>query len=409
MSVRISRRAFLLGSTAVAATLPFPAVAQNKPVRIGLLTVKTGPLAQGGIQMEQGTTRFLKDRNYMLAGRKVELVVADTGGNPAGTKTKTQELIERDNVDLIFGPLAAFELLAISDYAAQAKTAILSLAAAEDMTQRKPNPYFVRASATSAQSMHPLADYAAKELKVKRVMTISEDFAFGHEQMGGFQRVFEDAGGRVVKKLWPPIVTPDYTPYLAQIGGIDALVQGFAGSNPLKFMKQYKDQGLKLPILSGSVGCDDALLKSFGDEALGIISCSAYSAELDTPSNKRLIEGMVKDYGNIPGIYAAGLYLNGMVAEAALEKTGGKTDDKEALIKALRGVALTDSPRGPFKFDHLGNVIGSFYIRRTERKGDKLVNTIVKTYPNVSQFWTYDEKWFLAQPVYSRDYPPLKS
>ena len=84
-----------------------------------------------------------------------------------------------------------------------------------------------------------LADYAAKELKYKRVITISEDFAFGHEQMGGFQRVFEDDGGKVVKKLWPPLVTPDYTPYIAQLSDVDARVQGFAGSNPLKFMKQY--------------------------------------------------------------------------------------------------------------------------------------------------------------------------
>ena len=409
MAARLDRRTFLVGTAAATATFAMPALAQSKPVRIGLLTVKTGPLAQGGIQMEQGMTRFLKDRNYTLAGRKAELVVGDTGGNPAGTKTKTQELVERDAVDLIVGPLAAFELLAITDYAAQAKTPILSLAAAEDMTQRRPNPYFVRASATSAQSMHPLADYAAKELKLKRVITISEDFAFGHEQMGGFQRVFEDAGGRVVKKLWPPLVTPDYTPYLAQISGVDALVHGFAGSNPLKFMKQYKDQGLTLPALSGSVGCDDALLKSFGDEALGMISCSGYTADLDTPSNRRLVDGMVRDYGNIPGIYAAGIYINGMVAEAALEKTGGKSDDKDALIKALRAVSLTDTPRGPFRFDHLGNVIGNFYIRRTERRGDKLVNTTIKTYPNVSQFWTYDEKWFLSQPVYSRDYPPLKS
>ena len=410
MALRLTRRTFLVGTgTALAATMPMPALAQSKPVRIGLLTVKTGPLAQGGIQMEQGTIRFLKDKNYTLAGRKVELVVADTGGNPAGTKTKTQELVEREKVDIIFGPLAAFELLAISDYTAQAKVPILSLAAAEDMTQRKPNPYFVRASATSAQAMHPLADYAAKDLKFKRVITISEDFAFGHEQMGGFQRVFEDAGGRVVKKLWPPLVTPDYTPYIAQISGVEAVVAGFAGSNPLKFMKQYKDQGLALPVLGGSVACDDALMKSFGDEAIGVISCSGYSADLDTPSNKRFVEGMVRDYGNIPGIYAAGLYINGMVAEAALEKTGGKTDDKDVLIKALRSVSLTDTPRGPFRFDHLGNVIGSFYIRKCERKGDKLVNTTIKTYPNVGQFWTYDEKWFLAQPVYSRDYPPLKS
>jgi branched-chain amino acid transport system substrate-binding protein len=407
----VTRRTFLAGTSgaALAALFPAPAVAQPKPVRIGLLTVKTGPLAQGGIQMEQGTVRYLKDRSYTMAGRKVELVVADTGGNPAGTKTKTQELVERDHVDMIFGPLAAFELLAISDYAAQARMPIFSLAAAEDMTQRKPNPYFVRASATSAQSMHPLADYAAKELKFKRIMTISEDFAFGHEQMGGFQRVFEDAGGRIVKKLWPPLVTPDYTPYIAQISGVDAVVQGFAGSNPLKFMKQYKDAGQKLPVLSGSVGCDDALLKSFGDEAIGVISCSAYSADLDTPSNRRLVEGMVKDHGNIPGIYAAGLYLNGIVAEAALEKTGGKTDDREALIKAVRAVSLTDTPRGPLKFDRFGNVVGTFYIRRTERKGDKLVNATIKSYPNVSQFWTYDEKWFLGQPVYSRDYPPLRS
>src|SRR3989454_183397 len=321
MALRLTRRTFLVSAALTA--LPVPAFAQAKPVRMGLLTVKTGPLATGGIQMEQGTIRFLKDRNYTLAGRKVELVVGDTGGNPAGTKTKTQELVERDNVDMILGPLAAFELLAISDYAAQAKMPILSLAAAEDMTQRKPNPYFVRSSGTSAQYLHPLADYAAKELKFKRVITIADDFAFGHEQMGGFQRVFEDAGGRVVKKLWPPLVTPDYS--------------------------------------------------------------------------------------SVPGTYSAGLYIAGMVAEAALEKTGGKTDDREAFNRALRAVSLTDTPRGPFHFDHFGNVVGTFYLRRCERKGDKLVNTTIKTYPSVSQFWTYDEKWFLSQPVYSRDYPPLKS
>src|SRR5438874_11258807 len=411
MAVKVRRREFLAGAAgaAVTASLPFPAIAQPKPVRIGLLTVKTGPLAQGGIQMEQGLICFLKDRNYTLAGRKAELVVADTGGNPAGTKTKTQELVERDNVDMILGPLAAFELLAISDYAAQAKMPILSLAAAEDMTQRKPNPYFVRSSGTSAQYMHCLADYAAKELKFKRIITIADDFAFGHEQMAGFQRVFEDAGGRIVKKLWPPLVTPDYTPYLAQIRGADAVVQGFAGSNPLKFMKQYQDAGLKLPVLGGGTAGDEALLKSYGDEAVGMISCSAYTGDLDTPSNKRLIDGMVKDYGNIPGLYSAGLYINGQVAEAALEKTGGKTDDREAFIRALRAVSLTDTPRGPFSFDKFGNVVGNFYVRCCERKGDKLVNTTMKTYPKVSQFWTYEEKWFLSQPVYSRDFPPLKT
>ena len=408
MTRRIDRRTFIAG-TALAAALPMPAIAQDKPVRIGLLTVKTGPLAQGGLQMEQGVALFLKDRNNKIAGRTVELVTGDTGGNPAGTKTKAQELIERDQVDMIFGPLAAFELLAISDYVAAHKTPILSLAAAEDMSQRKPNPYFVRASGTSAQNMQPLADYARKELKYNTAITIVEDFAFGYEQMGGFQRVFDDEGGHVVKKLWPPIVTPDYTPYLAQLTGVDVIVQGFAGSNPLRFMKQYHDAGLTLPVLGGGPAGDDALMKSFGDEALGMVTASAYTSDLDTPSNKQFVAGMVRDYGFIPGLYAAGMYINGMVAEAALQALGGKTDDKEALIKAMRAVSLPDSPRGPFHFDHFGNVVGNIYIRRVVKQDGKLAQHTIKTYPNVSQFWTFDEKWFLEQPVYSRDYPPLKS
>src|SRR3954452_19894805 len=169
MPAILTRRRLGIGAAgaALATALPMPGIAVNRPVKIGLLTVKTGPLAQGGFQMEQGVALFLKHTGNKLAGRPAELLVADTGGNPAGTKTKAQELIERDKVDMIFGPLAAFELLAISDYAAQQKCPILSLAAAEDMTQRKPNPYFVRSSATSAQPMHPLADYVANELKHK--------------------------------------------------------------------------------------------------------------------------------------------------------------------------------------------------------------------------------------------------
>src|SRR6516162_8223090 len=301
MVVRVSRRTLLKRSAGavLAASLPMPAIAEETPVKIGLLTVKTGPLAQGGIQMEQGINLFLKHRDNKLAGREAELVVGDTGGNPAGTKTKAQELIERDHVDFIVGPLAAFELLAITDYVAQHKCPVLSLAAAEDITQRKPNPYFVRASATSAQAMHPLADYTAKELKYKTVIEISDDFAFGYEQMGGFQRVFEDAGGRVVKKLWPPLSTPDYTPYLVQLGGGDAVVQGFAGANPGKFMQQYKDAGLKLPLFGGEGAGDDALLKSFGDEAIGLISASPYTSDFDSPSNKKLVAAMARDYQNL--------------------------------------------------------------------------------------------------------------
>ena len=413
MSRKVTRRKFMAATAAGAALatfkFPAPAIAQAAPFKLGLLTVKTGPLAQGGIQMEQGVITYLKEKNNTFAGRKVEFISADTGGSPAGTKTKAQELVEREKVDAILGPLAAFELLAITDYIKEQKIPMLSLAGAEDMTQRRPNPYFLRPSATSAQAMHPMADFAAKELKLKRVVTISEDFAFGHEQMGGFQQTFETAGGKVVNKIWPPLVTPDYTPFVAQIADCDGVCQGFAGSNPLRFLKTYAAAGLKFPVVTGETGGDDALLRSFGDEALGLYSCCPYTLDLNTDSNKRFVAAMVKEYGVEPGFYAAGLYVAAATVAAGLEKTNGKSDDKDAFVKALRSVELRDTPRGPIKFDHFGNVVGDFYIRHLEKANGKYINKTVKTYKNISQFWTYDEKKFLEAPVYSRNYPPLKA
>ncbi|MFL5150560.1 MAG: ABC transporter substrate-binding protein [Microvirga sp.] len=410
MSIR--RRTVLQGMLTTTAAVAMPAVAraQGAPFKIGLMTVKTGPLAQGGIQMEQGIATFLKQKNSAFGGRKVELLVADTGGNPAGAKTKAQELLERDKVDVILGPLAAFELLAITDYVREHQTPMLSLAAAEDVTQRKVNPWVIRPAASSGQCSHVMADYAAKEMGLKRMATISEDFAFGHEQCAAFQRVFEDTGGKIVKKLWPPLVTPDYTPYIAQIGDVDGVFNGFAGSNPVKFMRSYADLGLKakIPLTAGWTALDDALLKSVGDEAVGVISASYYTADHDSPSNKRFVAAMAKDYGVLPGAYSAAMYIAGQCVEAALAKTG-KSDDKKALSEALHGLSLEDTPRGPVAFDEGGNVVGSVFVRRCERKGGSLVNTTIKTYPKVSQFWTYPPAEFLKQPVYSRDYPPAKN
>ena len=275
----VHRRRVLKGlaaSGAAIATMRAPYVQAQAPFKLGLLTVKTGPLAQGGIQMEQGILTFLKEKNNTLGGRKIEFISADTGGNPAGARTKAQELIERDKVNVILGPLAAFELLAITNYVRDNATPLISLAAAEDVTQRAANPFVIRPSATSAQCCHVMADYATKELKFRRAALISEDFAFGYEQMAGFLRVFEDNGGRVVKKLWPPLVTPDYTPFIAQIGKVDCVFNGFAGSNPVRFMRTYADLGLqgKIPLLAGWTAMDDALLRSLGDEAVGVISAA---------------------------------------------------------------------------------------------------------------------------------------
>ncbi len=415
MSRKVNRRTLLAGTAAGAAAalarFPAPAIAQAAPFKLGLLTVKTGPLAQGGIQMEQGVLTYLKESNYTIGGRKVDFVSGDTGGNPAGTKTKVQELVERDKVDVILGPLAAFELYAINEYIQQQKMPTMSLAAADNLTQRTPNPYLLRASATSSQATQPMGHYAATELKLKRVVSIVEDFAFGYEQAGGFQAAFEKDGGCVVNKLWPPLVTPDYTPYIAQINDCDGVWQGFAGSNPLRFMKAYASAGLKYPVVTGETGGDDALLHSYGDEAIGLVSCSPYTLDLETDGNQRFVSAIMKDYNVIPGQYAALLYVNCMVVDAALKALNGDASDKEKFMAALKAVNLSDSPRGPLKFDHLNNVIGNFYIRRCGTEGAKyglkLWNKTIHTYENVSQFWTWPEAEFLAHPVYSRAYPPL--
>ncbi|MEO6986125.1 MAG: ABC transporter substrate-binding protein [Paralcaligenes sp.] len=383
------------------------------PIRLGFLTIKSGALAAGGRQMEEGLRIFLKERNNTIAGRKVELFIGDTAGQPAITKSKAQELVEKDKVQVIIGPLAAFEALAINDYIRKVKIPIISpSAAAEDLTQRKLNPWFVRAVGTSAQPTQPLGQYAASVLKYKRVATIADDFAFGYESTAGFQRTFEQNGGKVVQKLWAPLNVADYGTYISQIDPtVDAVVINFAGSNSVRFLKQYSAYGMKgkIPIIAGMIAMDEGVLKKMGDEAVGIVSAGWYASTIDNPANHRFVKEMNEQYKEDPGYYSIGAYGAALMLEQALKTVHGNIEDKDAFMKALRNVHLNNDPRGDFKLDTYGNPIMNVYIRRVERKNGNLVNTIIKTYPEVSQFWTYNPQEFLANPVYSRDYPPAKN
>jgi branched-chain amino acid transport system substrate-binding protein len=400
-------------ATLAAASFTLPAHAQGEPIRLGFLTIKSGALAAGGKQMEDALKLFLKERNNTIAGRKVELFTADTGGQPAITKTKAQELVEKDKVHAIIGPLAAFEALAIDDFIRKAQVPVISpSAAAEDMTQRKPNPWFVRAVGTSAQPNHPLGEYAAKDLKYKRIAIIADDFAFGHEIAAGFQRTFEENGGKVVQKLWSPLNVADYGSYISQINPkVDAVFAAFAGGNGVKFLKQYNEYGMKgkVPVLGAMTTVDEGILKLMGDEAVGVVSSGWYTAAIGNANNKRFVDAMRAEYKEDPGYYSIGAYGAALMLEQAVKAVNGKVEDKEALMAALRKVELTNDPRGTLKLDALGNPVMDVYIRKVERKDGKLVNSVVKTYPAVSQFWKYDQKDFLASPVYSRDYPPAKN
>ena len=410
----LNRRKFALGIAAVAgaSTLSGPSSAQAGALRIGFLTVNSGALAAGGRQLEEGIKLFLKERDNKIAGRPVELIIADTAGQPANTRSKAQELIERNNVHVIIGPLAAFEALAINDYIQQVGIPTISdSAAAEDLTQRKLNPWFVRAVSSSAQPAHALADYAAKTLKYKKIVVVADDFAFGHEITAGFQRVFEENGGKILQKLWSPLNVADYGSYITQIDrNADAVLANFAGANGLRFIKQYNEYGLAgtLPLLGHMTSIDEGILKNMGDEAKGVISTGWYSAAIDTPTNKKFVDACRAEYKADPGYYTLGAYLCGLFLEEAAKKVNGNVEDKQALMKALRSLDLKDTPAGPIKIDEYGNPTMNIYIRKVEMLNGRLMNKVIHTYPAVSQFWTYDPKQFLQNPVYSRDWAPTK-
>jgi len=283
-------------------------------------------------------------------------------------------------------------------------------AAQKDLAQQKQSDYVIHAVGTAAQPTHVLGDFAAKKLGLKRVAEIADAFTYGHEGAAGFQAGFEDAGGRVVQKLWPPLNVGDYGSYIGQINAdADGVYAGFAGINGLKFLKQYGEYGVKKTVLGKPTAGDEGILRNMGDEALGVYSASWYSAELDTPDNKRFVDAVMKEYKVVPGFYTAGTYVAGMQLEAALTAIKGKIEDKPAFVRALHEVHLENSPIGPISIDEFGKPVLNIYVRKVERKGGLLVNSVVATYPKVNQFWTFDQRKFLSAPVYSRDYPALKN
>jgi branched-chain amino acid transport system substrate-binding protein len=270
----------------------------------------------------------------------------------------------------------------------------------------------LHAFGTAPQVTYPLGDYAAKELKFKKIAIVAEDFTYGHEGAGGFHLAFEAAGGKIVQKLWPPLNAPEYGPYLAQIKpDVDAIYTGFAGSNPLRFLKQFSDYGLKgkVAVLGNTTMTDEGILRVMGDEGVGVYSAGWYAASLDTPDNKKFVEGINAEYKHDPGFYTAGPYTALLIIEEALKTTKGSTVDAAAFLKALHDVRLTHGPIGPIKLDQYSNPILDIHIRKVARLNGKLTNTIIKTYPQVSQFWTYDPKEAVKQPVFSRDFPPSKN
>jgi branched-chain amino acid transport system substrate-binding protein len=386
--------------------------AQKGPIRIGVITAMTGGAAQIGKDMTNGISMWLDENNQTIAGRKVEVIVEDSQGQPNVALTKLQKLVESDRVHILVGEIFAHIGYAMAPKVEEYRIPMLyPVIAADDLTQRKPAKWIVRTGWASSQPSHPFGEYAAKTLGYKRIAVIGMDYAFGWEVVGGFQKTYEENGGQIIQKLWAPLNTTDFAPYLTQIRrDADAVFALMVSISASRFPKQYQDAGLKakLPLIGGGTTFDEFVLPSLGDEAIGGISPLIYSAALDTPVNKRFVADYRKRYGKVPSYFSETSYTSTRWIADAAKAIGGDVENREKFLEALRKVEIPDAPRGPIKLDAYGNPIQNIYIRKVERKDGELWNTVIYTYPAVSQFWKYKPEEFLKQPVYDRNYPPCK-
>ena len=414
MDVRFIRALSVVMLTAFLAPVLAPSTvpAQSAPIKIGFLAPLTGPFAQIGKDMVNGTELYLDEIGRQVGGRKIELIVEDSEGNPATALNKSRKLVDQDKVHVLTGGLLANVGYALQPFIdGQKIPATYPVIAADDITQRKPAKWIVRTGWTTSQPMHPFADWVVKNTRYRKIAAIGMDYAFGYETIGGFQQVLEQNGGQIVQKIWTPLNTNDFAPYLSQIRrDADAVLALFVGRLALQFVKQYETAGLKdkLPLLGGGTTTDESVLPQMGDEAIGTLTALHYSQALDNPQNQKFAKAFEAKAGKISSYYSEACYTNVRWIVEAIKLVGGKAEDREALLAALRKVDIKDTARGPIRIDAYGNPIQNIYVRKVERVGGRLQNTVIHTYPAVSQFWTYKPEDYLKLPLYSRDYPPCK-
>jgi len=382
------------------------------PIKIGLIAPLSGGMAATGKDMLNGFQLYLEEIGYQAAGRKIELIVEDDEAVPATGLTKTRKLVEKDGVHVMTGGLMASTGYALAPYIDSKEIPMTyPIMAPDDLTQRQRAKWIVRTGWNSSQPNHALGEYAYQTLKYRKAVIMGLDYAFGWESAGGFQKTFEDAGGKVIQKIWCPLTVTDFSPYLSQISkDADVVYILFLGRATLQFTKQYQEFGLKgkLPVVGGGTSTDEHALPSMGDEALGIITALHYSEALNNPANKKFVKAFREKAKKAASYYSEGTYTGARWIVEAIKAVKGDVENRPKLMEALRKVQLTDLPRGPMHLDAYGNPVENVYIRKVERVGGELQNTVIHTVPNVSQFWKYKPEEFLKQPVYSREYPPLK-
>ncbi len=381
------QRILLAGLSALTMSLLPAAGHAQGTVKIGLILPYSGQFADGATQMDNAIKLYLKQHGDMLGGMKVEIIRKDTGGiNPPVAKRLAQELVTRDNVDILAGFLLTPNAMAAADVSAEAKKYMVVMNAATAIITTK-SPYMVRTSLTVPQLTQTLGTWAEKH-GLKKVYTMVTDYGPGIDAEGAFQKGFKDAGGDIVGSVRMAVQNPDFTAYVQRAKdlnpqGIFAMIPG--GAQPGAFGKALAEVGIdpkKTQVMGQLEIADEHALASMGDIAEGIITAAHYDYNHKSKMNEDFVKAYNAEFKRNPDFFSIGGYDGMHAIDAALKKSGGKTDG-ESLISAAKGMSW-ESPRGPISIDpETRDIVQTVYIDKVEKVDGHLVNVQIDAIPNV--------------------------
>ena len=356
-------------------------------VKIGLIMPYSGQFADAATQMDDGVKLYLKQHGDKLGGINVEIIRKDTGGiNPAVAKRLAQELVTRDNVDIFAGFVLTPNALAAADISVEAKKFMVVMNAATAIITTK-SPYMVRTSLTVPQLTQTLGTWAEKN-GLKKAYTMVTDYGPGIDAEDAFQKGFKEAGGDVLGSVRMAVQNPDFTAYVQRAKdlnpqGIFVMIPG--GAQPGAFGKALAEVGIdpkKTEVMGQLEIADERALASMGDVAEGIVTAAHYDYNHKSKLNEEFVQDYNADFKRNPDFFSVGGYDGMHAIDAALKKSGGKTDG-ESLVSAAKGLSW-ESPRGPISIDpETRDIVQTVYINKVEKVGGHLVNVQIAAIPNV--------------------------
>jgi len=367
-----------------AALASVPARAEDT-VKIGLILPMTGGQASTGKQIDNAVKLYMQQNGDSVAGKKIEILLRDDAAVPDNTKRLAQELIVNDKVNFIAGFGVTPAALAAAPLATQGKIPEVVMAAGTSIITER-SPYIVRTSFTLAQSSTIIGDWAVKN-GIKKVATLTSDYAPGNDALNFFKEHFVAGGGQIVEEVKVPLANPDFAPFLQRMKDSkpDAMFVFVPAGQGGNFMKQYAERGLDkagIKVIGPGDVMDDDVLNGMGDAALGTVTAHLYSAAHPSQMNKDFVAAYKKAFNNRPGFMAVSGYDGIHLIYAALKKTNGNTDG-DALIAAMKGMKW-ESPRGPVSIDpDTRDIIQNIYIRKVEKVNGELYNVEFETFHDV--------------------------